>query len=490
MQTVTMATEGIRQTYAKLEELITASTDNGATIKQELKDKFLPDLEVDQTTSGDNTEQLTTAFSQLNLTKSTKAPRFRKGENFSRHCERFIEWTYITKVTDPHLHLFFLQHVDDKTYSLLKPIILTTSQQTDAEQFCQIYKQTIYGDETFSLKNELMECKQKPDEKISDYVYRLREKANIAYEEPTAADENALIVFLRGIRHHQLKRKLNESTINNFTDAIKLAKRLERIDNMLGDGEQTVTSILKETAVRFSNDYDQHQNTSQYDYPKTTHPARDRYRHKNSDDRHNRSHSNDSYKSARSRSNSRDSSHSNRSHNWSRSPSPYHNRRTHDDRSNYYNHYIGKYNNYNRSRSPSPYPRQRDYNNQHYQRSSSRSRDRSRYSQYNNSKRQRRDSPVICWNCNKPGHVQINCRNAPSQNSYNHQQQYQRPAYNNMTTYSNRPDHVLLNHPCTTNQCTPTTQQLQTSVCCAHTNTPINNNQYTDPTNSQQPSLN
>ena len=122
----------------------------------------------------------------------TKLRKFTKGENFSRFCERFQEYVYITKIEDINLYVYFLQNVDDETYSTLKSVKLTGSQKGNAELFCNVYKNAIYG--------EVMDCKQQSGKNISDFVYRLCKKANIAYADSDIIDENCLLTFMRGIK--------------------------------------------------------------------------------------------------------------------------------------------------------------------------------------------------------------------------------------------------------------------------------------------------
>ena len=90
------------------------------------------------------------------------------------------------------------------------------------------------------------------DEDVSEFAYRLREKATIAFSDIDVSEENCLLAFMRGVKNAHIKRKLNESDVENFNEALKLAKKLEKVENMLNKGETPeVTSILKETSVSF-----------------------------------------------------------------------------------------------------------------------------------------------------------------------------------------------------------------------------------------------
>ena len=178
------------------------------------------------------TADLTDVLKNLKISQTVKMPKLQKGDNFARFCERFTEYVTLSKIKEDNLHTLFLQNVDDKTYSILKTVELTPAQKASADEFCPLYKTAIYGDVSFSLRNELYDCKQSSDETISDYVYRLREKAQIAYADGLAAEENCLLAFVRGIRNPVFKRKLNEADLFTFKEAIALAKRLEKVDEL------------------------------------------------------------------------------------------------------------------------------------------------------------------------------------------------------------------------------------------------------------------
>ena len=186
-------------------------------------------------------EHLGQTLSGIRLSHINKLRQFSKGENFQRFCERFKEYVYITKMKDDNLYVFFLQHVDDETYSILKTVHLEENEKRDTDAFCKLYKKAIYGDEALALKNELLSCQQKEDEDISGYAYRLRDKANVAYDSPQMADENCLIAFLRGIRNSEMRIKLNEASLAAFDDAIKMAKKIEMVGNMLKPKNPEIT---------------------------------------------------------------------------------------------------------------------------------------------------------------------------------------------------------------------------------------------------------
>ena len=386
---------------AQLKTLVDQTTDQGAqvAIKREIDDLF-PDVSTAVDTT--NQRELTDALSKLKLTQSMKLPKFQKGDNFARYCQRFEEFISIAKITDANLYMYFLQNVNDETYSILKTVELSTAQKAEATEFCPLYKTAIYGDVSISLKNEVMECKQRNDEAISDFVYRLREKASIAYTDPAMVEENCFIAFLRGVKDPQLKRKLNEATsLTNFKDAVKLAKRLEKINEMLAE-ETEVSSILKESTYTFR-------------------PARDRSQSP---------HSQQTYPNYRGRSTYPDPNRDNRSRNNYRSTSRDRRDRSNErsrpnDRSDSQNRDRAKSpNNYRRDRSSSPY-------NNYHRRDRSRTPDRNNSRFYNNERyasNVRRD--VICWNCDRSGHVSRFCWKNNGQNQRDMPQNFRQQRQN------------------------------------------------------------
>ena len=389
------------QVFNQIQALLQQAGEEANAIKQEMVEHFAlvtqPAASA-QNVTGDTgaTAQLTEAISKLKVSQSTKIPKYVKTDSFSRYCERFKEYVVISRMESPNLHMYFLQNVDDETYSQLRDVELSTPQKADANQFCEVFKTAIYGDVSISLKNEVMECRQKADEDIAKYAYRLREKAIVAYNTPASADENCFIAFLRGVKDTSIRRKLNEATsLTSFKEAVKLAKRLEKVNEIIGE-ENEVSSILKENAefsFRPKRDSSHGPPNKQYDgrsrspYHYRSHSphsfsnrgrsrSRDRYNFDYDRSRRN------SYDHYRHRSSSRESRGSNRS--GSRSPG----RDRHSDR--YRSRSRGSPRDYTyRDRSRTPDPRQKYRNSDRFGNTKSKT--------------------ITCWRCNKQGHISRDC---------------------------------------------------------------------------------
>ena len=240
-------------------------------------------VELDTANGSNNPSEITANLDKmsLGLGQLAKLRKFEKGENFSRFCERFQEYVQMTKITSDQLHIFFLQHVDDETYSMLKAVNLNEDEKQNCSHFCEIYKKAIYGSDSVPLKNELLECRQAIGESISTFSIRLQEKASVAFSTDEAIDENCLLALMRGIRNSDIRRKLIESSVANFSEGLKLAKKLEKISNMF-ESELQPAAILRNSTTSFT-DYERHKDRRD---PIAVSPSRpDRLRHGSGDSR-------------------------------------------------------------------------------------------------------------------------------------------------------------------------------------------------------------
>ena len=362
-------------------------------IKEEIKEEH----DNDDLALKDVTENIAT----MNVIRhSPKLRKFLKGENFAQYCERFKEFAYISKIQDKKLYLYFLQHMDDETYSVLKLVSLSESEQADPELFCDEFKREIYGEECTTLKAEVLDCKQLSSESIEKYAYRLREKGIIAFSEENVANQNCLIAFIKGVRDPYIGRKLNEEELHSFSEAVKLAKRLEAIERLYGDKKETDNvSILKETQVSF--------------VPNTSDGQRERYNRSRSPPHRSRPTSRERYNRSQSPSHNRSASYDSRNSDYSFiSPS-----RPSRDRS------VSR----SRSESSPRWTQSRSGSRSFSRRSQGSEFNNSRPGGNNNSFRSRSQNRFVpqgrnnfqkrCWHCNKVGHIRRQCWSLQSQNS-------------------------------------------------------------------------
>ena len=315
-----------------------------------------------------------------NLSFITKPPRMTKNDSFTDYCDKFKTYVRMTGLTE-NLDLLFLQNVQDKeTYPTLKTAApsLTRQQKQNVDLLCKHFLSAMYGEQSVTLKNNMLNMKQKSGETVTAFCNRIQEAGSLAYTETEAADEACLLTLLRGLTSRNIRQKLNEATIATFSEAKRLAKRMESVAQMF---EQEPTSILKtrsETEDRPRASFETSERSTSRGRSPTPHwrtndrrSSRDSYR----------SNSRGKHRSNRSNSRSRDRSHSrsrDRSHGrYSRS-----NSRNSNYRSN------------NRSSSRNRYQSSRD-------RGRSSSRDRGKDWKKN----------IRCWQCDKKGHFKSECRN-------------------------------------------------------------------------------
>ena len=401
-------------------------------------------------------QDIISSLKDLKISYPTKYPKYKKGDSFARYCEKFQEKVLISKKSDPNLYIYFLQNVDDETYAKLKLVNLSENQKADATSFCALYKTAIYGSQQVQLINEARDCRQESDESITDYAFKLSEKANIAHTDPVISEQECFLTFLRGVYNKNIKRKLNEAmSLNNFTEAVEYAKQLELVEKRFQEDDPIsgVKSILKESAVSFStspnlDSRDQgtpSERVQQHEFEQN--PQNSRSRQPSSSSSYSQNRSQSPYNSGRSR---------------SRSPSSYHNSRERPHSAYYNGHNRSQlpYNN-SRNRSQSPYNNSRErphmtYNNNHSRpqspyndgRHHSRSQSSNNFERYHNSRTPSRTPSanyrqnynprnqrknVTCWICNKKGHISTSCWHNPSKysNNNNNNNNNRRGGYNN-----------------------------------------------------------
>ena len=199
-----------------------------------------------------------------------------------------------------NMDLLFLQNVDGSTHSDLKlaAATITTAQKRDVDRLCKHFITAMYGEDSISFKNSLLNMKQKTGETIAKYCNRLQEISSMAYSEHEQAEEACFLALLRGISDSTIRQKLNESTVTTYKEAVRLAKRLESVSNMF---EKEPISILKNSTESNSRDHSRESSEDRNNSYRGRSPTP--YRNRQRSDSRNRYHS--SRNRHRDRSNSR-----------------------------------------------------------------------------------------------------------------------------------------------------------------------------------------
>ena len=173
--------------------------------------------------------------------------------NFARFCQRFRQYISLGHMRGNNLHYLLLGMVDEITYAKLEKVILTPEEMTNPELFCARYEQVIYPPgESKALRSELAMIKQSCNESIEDFGFKISEMATKAYINQAMRDEASYTAFIQGIYDISIKTKVHESDVDNFTDAVQLAQRLERVAKSLNSSTTTSTPIfaINETPAR------------------------------------------------------------------------------------------------------------------------------------------------------------------------------------------------------------------------------------------------
>ena len=161
-----MSDQDKQEILDKVRTYLQTAGSSGLAIKQELDELIQPG----SSSTIVKNQDIVSSLQNLKISHPTKYPKYQKGDNFARYCEKFQEKVLISNKTDPNLYIYFLQNVDDETYAKLKLVNLSDAQKADAASFCALYKTAIYGSQQVQLINEVRDCKQETDESITDFA--------------------------------------------------------------------------------------------------------------------------------------------------------------------------------------------------------------------------------------------------------------------------------------------------------------------------------
>jgi hypothetical protein len=250
-------------------------------LRQAVKTHLAPEsigIKEDRLNQISDNEKLMKSSSQHG-TMSFKLPqleKFRRGDNFSKFCEKFLEYVTLGNIGSDNLPLIFLQLVDDFTRERLKKITLTPGQRRDPKQFIEEYmKKLCPPHEGSTFKAKLAEMKQKPSgESIEEYAYRISDTASRAYTDHEIAlkEEACFSSFMKGLTDPELRMKLHENTnIKTFEQALDEATRLESIKMTIGTKSQSVPMTGDDLEILRIDDNDPDQDLRQRnDRPRET----------------------------------------------------------------------------------------------------------------------------------------------------------------------------------------------------------------------------
>ena len=286
--------------------------------------------------------------------KLPKPEKFKRGQNFSKFCEKFMDYITLSKIHDDNLYILFLNMVDDFTLDKLRKVPLSKDQRKDARKFIDLYEKKINpSHEGRTFRSKLADLKQKSGESIEDFAYRITDTASRAYSdfEDALREEACFSSFLKGLTDPDIKIKLHENTnIERFEEALDEAVRLDSIKSTIRPQQRSEETTSEDVEIlRINDDREEHGYESR--------GSRERQRNGN-----------------------------NRYEYQPTSPAnPGHSRNNQRDNGSGLNP------------GPSSYG-----SNRNFQRGNSRGTQR-------NQRRGNRNGPIICFNCNQPNHKAKDC---------------------------------------------------------------------------------
>ena len=174
--------------------------------------------------------------------------RFQRDQNFTKFCEKFLDYITLSRTQDDNLNILFLNLLDDFTQEKLRKVVLTPDQRKDARKFIEVYERKMspsHGGRTFRTK--LAELRQGADEKAEDFAFRIADTASRAYNESEQVlrEEACFTTYMKGLSDQEQRLKLHENTsITTFDEAVEEASRLENLAAALKIKSQTTEETL------------------------------------------------------------------------------------------------------------------------------------------------------------------------------------------------------------------------------------------------------
>ena len=203
---------------------------------------------------------------KIRMITPPKPQKFKSGENFSRFVHRFKHNILLGRYNDPNLDVYFLELIEDPTaYDKLSKIKLTPQQKGDVNLLTEIYENAMFPEsETRTLRTEMLTLKQKPEESVEKFTFRINELASKAYKNRELENEGSLSTLLNGVRDPTLKQKLWEAELSTFDEAVKLATKLEKIAATVATTLQNDLTLTADNTPIFAVDNTEQRQTRSF----------------------------------------------------------------------------------------------------------------------------------------------------------------------------------------------------------------------------------
>ena len=204
-----------------------------------------PGIKIDDTSNAD-----TTRSNKQFFLKIAKPQKFKTGDEINLFLDRFEEYVIMSKIDEQDIDLFLLTLIDDSiTYRKVKAAMaqLNNIDKLNVRALTSALKKRLQPAARTRIKKiNLSTIRQGEDESVETFTFRVRESAELAYEDMVKRDEAALNALIAGIKDCRLHEKLMSSECQTFDEASRIAIKFEEITksskNRWGNQDSSLSS--------------------------------------------------------------------------------------------------------------------------------------------------------------------------------------------------------------------------------------------------------
>ena len=151
------------------------------------------------------------------------------GENFRRFIHRVGDFVKLSELAK-NLHLVLLSLVDDRTYDLLRKVVVSDEMSKDMEAIGELYKEKMNSQENLVIRRvELHDVKQEKGETVEKFGNRLQEFALHAYPAGDG-EEMETTIFIKGLKKETTRLALYHSEAMGYSETVRKAIKLEQAE--------------------------------------------------------------------------------------------------------------------------------------------------------------------------------------------------------------------------------------------------------------------
>ena len=151
------------------------------------------------------------------------------GENFRRFIHRVGDFVKLSELAK-NLHLVLLSLVDNRTYDLLRKVVVSDEMSKDMEAIGELYKEKMNSQENLVIRRvELHDVKQEKGETVEKFGNRLQEFALHAYPAGDG-EEMETTIFIKGLKKETTRLALYQSEAMGYSETVRKAIKLEQAE--------------------------------------------------------------------------------------------------------------------------------------------------------------------------------------------------------------------------------------------------------------------